>query len=418
MKRVLTFILIAAIASSNIPASANILEPAFEEINMGEVWAKGHVGAGATVAIIDQGVNMEHPYFEGRIVDGFCFVSIDSVYRCPNGGRIQLGAEAASQRKIGDSYVTSLNHGNMVAGLVAGQPNELAPGGVAPGAKILMANIDLTLGGVIAALRYIKERRQALNIVALSMSWGGVFTQIPREWLQCQDNPQLQELANILGELRQQGVMPFAAAGNSPTLEGSTSLFPACLNEVVSVASVDEKNSVSWYVTMSRKVEILAPDYATSADTFGYLKSSGTSAAAPVAAGVYAVLRQAFPSIASETVLSVMKSTGSKINDVLRKDIPLIDATAAVIQLEKLGTINPGQVLNVGTFNGKIVVYAKGFTGSTISWKIAGRWQKATVTSNFQAFDRITRAKGVNVLVDVYVNGSKVPSFSKTVLTK
>jgi hypothetical protein len=75
-------------------------------------------------------------------------------------------------------------------------------------------------------------------------------------------------------------------------------------------------------------------------------------------------------------------------------------------------------VLNVGTFNGKIVVYAKGMKGATLSWKIAGKWQKATVTKDFQLFDRPTRAIGLTVSVDLFVNGNQPGAFSKTVVTK
>jgi len=114
-----------------------------------------------------------------------------------------------------------------------------------------------------------------------------------------------------------------------------------------------------------------------------------------------------------------MKSSGTKINDVIRKGIPMVDVRSAVNALQA-GTVTPqpGQSLNVGTFNGKIVVYARGYAGSTISWKIAGRWQKVTVSQDFQAFDRPTRAIGVDVTVDIFVNGSATPLFSKTVRTR
>lgn len=400
-------------------ASANVVEPAYDAVNLSHAWSLGYKGAGATVAIIDQGLNLDHPYFKDKVIDGYCFVEATSSLRCPNGTREQSGPAAASQRKIGSIFLTDEDHGNMVAGLVAGNPTAEAPGGVAPDAKILMANVDLTLNGILAALRYIKERREALNIVALSMSWGGYFTEIPRSWLQCDTNPQLAELATLLTDLRKAGVIPFASAGNTPTLEVATSVFPSCLKDVVAVASVNNKNEISWYVTMSSKVELLAPDYARSANTFSYIQSSGTSAAAPVVAGSFAILRQAFPTRTPEQILSVMKSTGTKISDVIRKNIPMVDMKSAVTALQA-GTVTPqpGQTLNVGTFNGKIVVYARGYTGSTISWKIAGRWQKVTVTQDFQAFDRLTRAVGVDVTVDIYVNGSAVPAFSKTVRTR
>lgn len=418
MKRISAFLL-AALLIIPTQASASVAEPAYDAVNLSHAWSLGYKGAGATIAIIDQGVNLDHPYFKDKIIDGYCYVEVTSSLRCPNGTREQAGASAASQRKIGSIYLTDEDHGNMVAGLVAGNPTAEAPGGVAPDAKILMANVDLTLNGILAALRYIKERRAALNIVALSMSWGGYFTEIPRSWLQCDTNPQLAELATLLTDLRKAGVIPFASAGNTPTLEVATSVFPSCLKDVVAVASVNNKNEISWYVTMSSKVELLAPDYARSANTFSYIQSSGTSAAAPVVAGSFAILRQAFPTRTPEQILSVMKSTGTKVNDVIRKGIPMVNVKSAVEALQ-VGTVNPqpGQTLNVGTFNGKIVVYARGYAGSTISWKIAGRWQKVTVTQDFQAFDRPTRAIGVDVTVNIHVDGSTAPLFTKTVRTR
>jgi len=176
---------------------------------------------------------------------------------------------------------------------------------------------------------------------------------------------------------------------------------------------------------MSDKVEILAPDYMLSASTFSYIQASGTSAAAPLAAGSYALLRQAFPNHTAEQVLSAMKVAGKPIDDVIRKDIPMVDLQASynlLINTEPGGVIvqpaNPDQVLNVGTFNGKIVVYAKGHKGSTLSWKIAGKWQKVTVTEDFQAFDRPTAAIGLTVQIDLFLNGETPAAFSKTVVTK
>jgi len=75
-------------------------------------------------------------------------------------------------------------------------------------------------------------------------------------------------------------------------------------------------------------------------------------------------------------------------------------------------------VVNVGTFNGKIVVYAKGLKGSTITWKIAGKWEKAEVTKDYQFFDRPTAALGLDVMVDIHMAGNSTPVFSTTVTTK
>jgi hypothetical protein len=90
------------------------------------------------------------------------------------------------------------------------------------------------------------------------------------------------------------------------------------------------------------------------------------------------------------------------------------DSATAVVA----GGLKAGEKVNVGTFNGKIVVYAKGMKGETITWKIAGKWVKVEVTKDYQLFDRLTAAIGVNVNVDIHRAGVKTPLLSKTVLTK
>ena len=72
--------------------------------------------------------------------------------------------------------------------------------------------------------------------------------------------------------------------------------------------------------------------------------------------------------------------------------------------------------LNAGAFNGYVAVYALGHKGSTISWKIAGKWFKTTVTSDYQVFQRKTAAAGVNVNVDIYID--LVKELSKVVATR
>jgi hypothetical protein len=73
--------------------------------------------------------------------------------------------------------------------------------------------------------------------------------------------------------------------------------------------------------------------------------------------------------------------------------------------------------VNVGSFNGKLVVYALNLDGAKISWKVAGRWGVANaVGDTLNRFDRPVGASGVNVIVEIYVNG--VRQLQKTVLTR
>ena len=92
---------------------------------------------------------------------------------------------------------------------------------------------------------------------------------------------------------------------------------------------------------------------------------------------------------------------------LFRRAIEVVPGTEALAATSKV---------NVGSFNGKIVVYAKGLAGSTLSWKIAGKWVTVEVTKDYQFFDRLTIAVGLPVNVDIYVDSTK--RLSKTVLTR
>jgi hypothetical protein len=72
--------------------------------------------------------------------------------------------------------------------------------------------------------------------------------------------------------------------------------------------------------------------------------------------------------------------------------------------------------LNAGSFNGYVAVYAKGHKGKTLSWKIAGKWFKTTITSDYQVFQRRTAAVGLDVNVHLYINAEK--QTTKTVRTR
>jgi hypothetical protein len=74
-------------------------------------------------------------------------------------------------------------------------------------------------------------------------------------------------------------------------------------------------------------------------------------------------------------------------------------------------------IVNVGTFNGKLVVYALNAAGSEVSYKIAGKWVTQVVTSDLlQRYDRVVGATGKTIKVDIYVD--KVLKVAKTVVTK
>jgi 5-hydroxyisourate hydrolase-like protein (transthyretin family) len=85
-------------------------------------------------------------------------------------------------------------------------------------------------------------------------------------------------------------------------------------------------------------------------------------------------------------------------------------------QVNFLKTAAAAAKVNVGSFNGKLVVYANGHNGKRISWKVGGRWGSAVATSNTARFDRPTPRRGVTVTVEIYVDGKL--ELTKSVLTR
>jgi subtilisin family serine protease len=403
-------------------------EPAYTAHKIQEIWAKGFKGEGVTVAVIDQGVNLTHEYFTGQVVDGICVYQASSQSLCPNGSKYQTGIQAASQRFDKDVIVANESHGNMVSGLMVGKPNDQAPGGIAPNAKLLMANTDLALPSLVSALNYIYDNREKYNIVAVSMSFGVTGGNSREYILNCNLNPDYAQLKATLAKLRAVGIMPFAASGNGFILNEVTVAAPTCLSEVVTIGSIDQQGKVSVYSTMNSKVELLGTDYAKTANTTGYQPAGGTSAATPVVAASYALLRQAYPTASAQLVLDAMKQSGRMVDDVIRKQIPVLDLSAAFNMLSgntvvpspaqtASPTVSPvvKQKITFTSTPGKLVITITGFEGKAFKAKIGNTWISIpSVTKSARGFTQIIRkaVSKTTVKYIAYIDGKKITSGS------
>ena len=437
-RKLISALLGLALLVTSTAAYAVPTEPAYSEHKVQEIWAKGFKGEGVTVAVIDQGINLAHEYFTGQVVDGLCVYQAQSQSLCPNGSKYQTGIQAASQRFENGVIVSNESHGNMVSGLIAGNPNEQAPGGVAPKAKLLMANTDLALPSLVSALTYIYDNREKYNIVAVSMSFGVGGGSSRNYILDCNLNPDYAQLKATLSKLRSVGIMPFAASGNGFILNEITASAPTCLNEAVSIGAIDPSGKVSMYSTMNSKVELLGTDYAKSAHTVGYKPANGTSAATPTVAAGYALLRQAFPSASAQVVLDAMKQSGRLIDDVVRKQIPVMDLLAAYNVLSNSPNPTPSPsstpvaptplptptppVSSSGKSSiiftstpGNLVITIKGFVGKEFKAKLGNTWIKIPKLSDSgRGFTQIVRkaVSKTTVKYTAYIDGKKITSGS------
>jgi len=415
------------VTSLSSPSFAVPAEPAYTAHNIQQIWEKGYRGEGVTVAVIDQGVNLTHEYFAGQIIDGICVYDTSSQSLCPNGTKYQTGIQAASQRFDRGVIVSSENHGNMVSGLIVGKPNSQAPGGIAPNAKLLMANTDLRLSSLVSALNYIYDNREKYNIVAVSMSFGVTGGNSRDFILNCNLNPDYAQLKATLAKLRAVGIMPFAASGNGYILNEVTASAPTCLTEVVTIGAVDAQSRVSVYSTMNAKVELLGTDYAKTANTVGYQTAGGTSAATPVVAASYALLRQAYPTASAQLVLDAMKQSGRLVDDLVRKQIPILDLSAAFNMLAgstvvpsptNSATVSPVVVPKVSftTTKGNLIISIKGYSGQMFAAKIGSTWVVNPVLTNTKglSYTRIVRKATSNTTVryEAFINGKRLAAGS------
>ena len=108
------------------------------------------------------------------------------------------------------------------------------------------------------------------------------------------------------------------------------------------------------------------------------------------------------------------RSSDGDFTGVVRGDLDVVTSTTVTLGA---GPVSTTGTVNVGSFNGKLVVYAKNLDGKRISWKVGGNWGKAVAVGNtLNRFDRLTPRKGVTLTVDIYVDGVK--TLTKSVVTR
>jgi serine protease AprX len=299
-----------------------------------ELWATGQRGAGIIVAVLDSGVDVDHP---------------------------DLAASWRSTAGWYDPYdqhpspFDGNGHGTQVMGLVVGGATSGEPIGVAPGARWIAARIYddrgvASLSGIHLALQWVLDpdgdptTDDAADIV--TASWGYID----------RVNECYLEFEPDLAVLRAAQVATVFAAGNSGPSPGS-SISPANNPSAFAAGAVDEGLAV---ITGSGRgpdtctgaifPDLVAPgaNVRTTDRTLGgqfpssYVVVTGTSFAAPHIAGAMALLRGAHP---SATVTQLERALTTTAVDLLAagadndSGFGLPDLVAAEARLANLVTM-------------------------------------------------------------------------------
>ncbi|HKU03418.1 MAG TPA: S8 family serine peptidase [Arthrobacter sp.] len=258
-------------------------------------------GAGVKVAVIDSGIDAQHPDLKGAVAGGY-------------------DASGSGQPDGQKSVGSKPEHGTLVATMLAGrghQPASASPSpspgpavppdgimGVAPEAQLL--SVSTWLGSANPSGKSDQDQipeavRWAVDNGAkvINISLGSTTPQWPQSW----------DAAFLYAE--QKDVVIVAAAGNR--IGGNTQVgAPATIPGVLTVAGLDRKNLASVDASsqgISIGVAAPAENLLGGLPGGGYAEWAGTSGSTPIVAGVAALIRSKWPDMSAEQVINRIVST-------------------------------------------------------------------------------------------------------------
>jgi subtilisin family serine protease len=267
-----------------------------------EAWTQSH-GAGVLVAILDSGVQLNHPDL------------VNNLWRNPN----EIPGNGIDDDK--DGYVDDVNganikelngnvsddngHGTHVAGIVAAQAgNGIGGSGIAPDAKIMAVKVlDANRSGDSSRLAkgivYAVDR--GAKILNVSINGDGTSG----------------DLDAALKYAGSKGATVVASAGNNARDIDITPSYPASSTEpAVLVATATEATGTLISIANRglRSVDIAAPGGSILSTAFnsGFELRQGTSMAAPFVAGSLALLASARPDLPQSTLRDALTQSAPR----------------------------------------------------------------------------------------------------------
>ena len=299
------------------PYASNARE--LNAIGAPEAWTHGFTGAGVVVAVLDSGIDLDHPELAANIWRNPGEIPGNGLDDDGNGWIDDVSGYDFADSDADPSPVLGefgFEHGTHVAGTIAaardgvrfgadGVPYEV--NGVAYEAQILPVRVlGGTLGGtpdaIAAGIRYAVDN--GADVINLSL--GGPFA-TPVE-------------SAALRYAEQNGVVVVSAAGNERNAGATQPNFPARLaatNDVgIAVGAIDTTGRLAGFsnpagTTLGEYPFVVAPGVNVLSTFPGnnYSFLSGTSMAAPHVSATVALLRQANPTLTPAQIEQILITT-------------------------------------------------------------------------------------------------------------
>ena len=227
--------------------------------------ANGQTGGGADVAILDTGIDSDHPDLAANLGGGKAFAS------CGSGGFTGNCTFSGNSNACNESWDDDNDHGTHCAGIADAVDNSEGVVGVSTGAtlhavKVLDCSGSGAYSDIAAGIEYVADQGWDVG----SMSLGGSQSQV---------------VADACEYAYNRGVLLVAAAGNDGPCSDCVG-YPAAEPEVIAVSATDENDDLAGFSSTGPEVEIAAPgDQVYSTLPGGYGELSGTSMSCPHVAG-------------------------------------------------------------------------------------------------------------------------------------
>ncbi|PIQ27849.1 hypothetical protein COW36_08525 [bacterium (Candidatus Blackallbacteria) CG17_big_fil_post_rev_8_21_14_2_50_48_46] len=267
-------------------------------LHMPEVWTQTGLGnAAVTVAVLDTGVDYDHPDLQGRVIKGADYVDKDYEPKDMHG------------------------HGTHVAGIIAAQMNNsegvtgLAPQVKIMAVRVLDANGSGSLFTIAKGIAYAANNgAKVINLSLGSPPGGGV----------------MRTLANFLaGYAERKGALIVAAAGN----DGGAIGYPAAASKFLCVGAINQQNQLASFSNRGAELDVVAPGvgilstfptYEVTANKMGlpqkYATLNGTSMATPMVSAQAALIWSLHPYLSPAEVREKIESTAIDLGAVGRDD--------------------------------------------------------------------------------------------------
>jgi subtilisin family serine protease len=300
-----------------------------QDVRAKQAWGIAQGSPSIIVAVLDDGVDIDHPAFKNQIWRNPNAAAPDQFGRDYFLDPTDPGFNNPRPKVFNSPFTDTLQndiHGTPCAGLIAAFAPDARAFGVAPGCKILPVKIfhasELASDEKVSlAIRY------AAGIAdILSCSWDGPQTPLIAE-----------AIATAASTGRHgKGCAVFCAVGD----EGSGTVgFPANLPAAIAVGASTDDGLPAAYSNAGSQVAMVAPsdggiqgiftcdvslpnigfnpgdDHSGGADGLYTNSFGGTSAAVPIAAGAGAVLLSSRPDLTAKQLKKVMEQNADKIVD-------------------------------------------------------------------------------------------------------